>query len=59
MQTVVGLLCVALGCMHFVDRARPQQARSYYLGTLTGGHRLRGTLAFVEVVFGFVLLFLG
>ena len=57
MQTIVGLLCIALGCMHFVDRSRPQRARSYYLGTLTGAHRLRSSMAFVEVAFGFLLLF--
>jgi hypothetical protein len=57
MQAIVGLICVALGCAHFVDRGRTPHARSFYFGSITTSHRLRGVLALIEVVCGFALLF--
>lgn len=57
MQTAVGVVCIALGCMHFVDRGRTPHARSFYFGSVTSSHTLRAVLAFVEVTCGFVLLF--
>jgi hypothetical protein len=57
MQAVVGLICVALGCMHFIDRGRTPHARSFYLGSVATSHRLRGVLALIEVTCGFALLF--
>jgi hypothetical protein len=57
MQVAVGLVCVALGCMHFVDRGRTPHARSFYFGSVSGSHSLRAVLAVIEVVCGFALLF--
>jgi hypothetical protein len=57
MQTAVGLVCVALGCMHFVDRGRTPHARSFYFGSVRTSHTLRAVLALVEVACGFALLF--
>jgi len=56
-QTAVGLVCVALGCMHFVDRGRTPHERSFYFGTVKTSHSMRGVLALIEVVCGFALLF--
>jgi hypothetical protein len=57
-QVVVGLLIVLLGCVHFADRHRPQEARrQYYLGS-PSSVRGRAALALVEIVLGFVVLFL-
>ena len=57
LQTVVGLIVVALGCVHFADRDRPQDSRrQFYLGTpstVVG----RSGLALLEIIVGFVLLF--
>jgi hypothetical protein len=56
-QTAVGLVIVALGVLHFLDRGRPrQEVRSYYLGapSTPGG---RAALALMEVAIGFLLLF--
>jgi hypothetical protein len=55
-QTAVGLVCVALGCVHFLDRDRVSHSRSFYLGALTTSPRLRAALAIVEVVCGAALL---
>jgi hypothetical protein len=57
MQVAVGLVCVALGCMHFVDRGRTPHARSFYFGSVTTSHTLRAVLALAEVICGFLLLF--
>jgi hypothetical protein len=57
MQTAVGLVCVALGCIHFVDRDRRSHHRSFYLGAVTTSPGLRAALAMIEVVCGLVLLF--
>jgi hypothetical protein len=57
MQVAVGLMCVALGCLHFVDRGRTPHARSFYLGSVTSSHTLRAVLALIEVACGFILLF--
>lgn len=57
MQTVVGLLCVALGCLHFAKRDREPQERSLYFGSLTGSVAARSVLAMIEVVAGLALLF--
>ena len=57
MQTVVGLLCVVLGCMHFVDRGRTPHQRSFYIGTVKTSHTMRGLLALIELTCGFVLMF--
>jgi hypothetical protein len=59
MQTAVGLVCVALGCMHFVDRGRTPHTRSFYVGSVRTSHTLRAVLALIEVVCGFALLFTG
>ena len=56
-QVAVGLLCVGLGCMHFLDRGRTPHARSFYIGSVATSHTLRGVLAVVEVACGFALLF--
>jgi hypothetical protein len=56
-QTVVGLVCVVLGCLHFADRDRRSHQRSFYLGAVRTSPGLRGALALVEVVCGLVLLF--
>ena len=57
MQVAVGLVCVALGCLHFVDRGRTPHARSFYFGSVSSSHTLRAVLALIEVVVGFLLLF--
>ena len=57
MQTAVGLLCVVLGCLHFFDRGRHAQARSFYIGSLKPSPGSRAVLALVEVACGFLLLF--
>ena len=59
MQMAAGLMCVALGCLHFSDRARSaHEVRSFYLGSLIPKtSRARGSIAVIEVVCGFVLLF--
>ena len=57
MQTLVGLTCVALGCLHFVDRGRTPHERSFYIGSVKTSHRMRGALALIEVLCGFALLF--
>jgi hypothetical protein len=57
MQTAVGLVCVVIGTMHFVDRGRTPHTRSFYLGSVTQSHRLRAALALIEVSCGFLLLF--
>lgn len=57
MQAVAGGLCVVLGCLHFLDRGRPQQARSFYVGNLRTSPGTRAVIALIEVVVGFVLLF--
>ena len=57
MQVLVGVMCVALGCMHFVDRGRTPHARSFYFGSVTSSHTLRAVLAIIEVGCGFALLF--
>jgi hypothetical protein len=57
MQAAVGLVCVALGCLHFVDRGRTPHARSFYLGSVSSSHRLRAVFALIEVLCGFALLF--
>jgi hypothetical protein len=59
MQVAVGLVCVLLGCTHFVDRGRTPHARSFYFGSVTTSHTLRAVLALIEVLCGFVLLFTG
>jgi hypothetical protein len=58
MQTAVGLVCVALGRIHFVNRDRAPQTRSFYLGAASSSPVLRATLAVVELGCGVVLLFL-
>ncbi|MEY2436889.1 MAG: hypothetical protein QOF97_1725 [Acidimicrobiaceae bacterium] len=57
MQTAVGLVCVALGCLHFVDRGRTPHARSFYFGSVRTSHTFRAVLAVTEVLCGFALLF--
>ena len=57
MQTVVGIICIALGCMHFADRDRATHSRSFYVGGLKMSPRFRTGLAIIEVLCGFVLLF--
>jgi hypothetical protein len=57
-QTAVGLVCVALGCVHFLSRDRAPQTRSFYLGATTSSPLLRATLALIELGCGFALLFL-
>lgn len=60
MQTVVGLVCVVLGVMHFLDRDRAHSpsSRGYYFGSyIPRSHAVRTTLALIEVAVGFVLLF--
>lgn len=57
MQTTVGLLCVALGVMHFSTRDHHHRARSFYLNSLAGSETARGLMATIEVGVGFVLLF--
>lgn len=57
LQTVVGLLVVVLGCLHFPDRYRPQESRrQFYLGTPSSVAG-RAALALTEIVIGFALLF--
>jgi len=56
-QTLVGIICVALGCMHFADRGRARHTRSFYVGAVTMSPAFRTGLALVEVACGFVLLF--
>jgi hypothetical protein len=53
----VGLVCVALGCLHFADRGRTPHERSFYIGSVKTSHTMRGVLAAIEVVCGFALLF--
>jgi hypothetical protein len=56
-QQAIAIVIVLLGCVHFADRDRPQQARrQYYLGTPSSVAG-RTALALVEVALGFVLLF--
>ena len=57
MQAVVGIICIALGCMHFSDRGRARHSRSFYVGALTMSPAFRTGLAILEVLCGFVLLF--
>jgi hypothetical protein len=57
MQTAVGLACVALGCVHFVNRDRAPHTRSFYLGATTSSPVLRAALAVVELGCGLALLF--
>jgi hypothetical protein len=57
MQTAVGLVCVVIGSIHFVDRGRTPHARSFYFGSVIQSHRLRAVLALIEVSCGFLLLF--
>jgi len=56
-QTAVGFVCVALGCIHFADRDRQSHHRSFYLGAVRTSPGLRAALAVVEVVCGCALLF--
>ena len=56
-QAVVGMIIVMLGCLHFADRYRANEARrQFYVGTPTSVAR-RSALALVEIVIGFALLF--
>ena len=57
MQTVAGGMCVVLGCLHFLDRGRHPQARSFYIGALRASPATRTMLALIEVAVGFLLLF--
>jgi hypothetical protein len=57
MQTIVGLLCVALGVLHFSTRDHHHRARSFYLNSLAESATARGILAGVEVAVGFAFLF--
>jgi len=57
MQAIALVICIALGCAHLVDRGRTPHATSSYFGSVTTSHRLRGSLALIEVVCGFALLF--
>jgi hypothetical protein len=56
MQTAVGLVCVALGCVQFIDRGRTPHARSLCIGSVATSHGLRGVLAVIEVACGMALL---
>jgi hypothetical protein len=56
-QTAIGLLCVTLGCLHFIDRGRTPHSRSFYIGSVKTSHAMRGVLAVIEVACGFALLF--
>jgi hypothetical protein len=56
-QTLVGLVCVLLGCMHLADRDRTPYARSFYFGSARSSHTVRASLAIIEVTCGFALLF--
>jgi hypothetical protein len=57
-QTAVGLICVLLGLLHFLDRDRPQEHRSFYFGSIVArSPRTRAVLAVIEIAVGFVLLF--
>jgi len=57
MQTAVGFACIALGCLHFIDRGRTPHARSFYFGSVTSSHTFRAVLAVIELLCGFVPLF--
>ena len=57
MQTLVGIICIGLGCMHFADRDRARHSRSFYVGALTMSPAFRTGLAVIEVACGFALLF--
>jgi hypothetical protein len=57
-RTAAGFACVLLGILHFVDRDRPSQARTYYFGNVVPSSPvIRGVLAIAEVGIGFALLF--
>lgn len=59
MQTAVGVPCVVLGCLHFLDRSRaPEQIRSFYLGALIPRTSTAlGPVGVIEVIVGFALIF--
>ena len=57
MQVAVGLVCVLLGMVHFLDRDRPVEARRHYFLLVPPTSLSRGLLATGEVLVGFALLF--